>query len=130
MPFVRRTRAILRSAEFGLRGVVVETRVQTPRFCGAPASAGVLIFAFFLARPLRTSWLTVGMLRLSFSFWSYAHRRTAERAALAEPAGHGTETGQLLQREEGRVLGQIDARGLRQLVCATRQAAEGLVLAA
>src|ERR1041385_6932296 len=67
-PFVSRTRAILRSAEFGLRGVVVETRVQTPRFWGAPASAGVLIFAFFLARPLRTSWLTVGMLRLGLLF--------------------------------------------------------------
>ena len=52
-PFVRRTRAILRSAEFGFFGVVVETRVQTPRFCGAPASAGVLIFAAFFDRPLR-----------------------------------------------------------------------------
>src|SRR5262249_15196185 len=129
-PFVSRTRAILRSAEFGLRGVVVETRVQTPRFCGAPASAGVLILAFFLTRPLRTSWLTVGMLRLSFSFWSYAHGRTAELAAHAEPAGHGTETGQLLQCEEGRVLGQVDVCRLWKLVCAAGQPAEGLVLAA
>src|SRR5436853_7241011 len=67
-PFVRRTRAILRSAEFGFLGVVVETRVQTPRFCGAPASAGVFVFAFFDVRPLRMSWLTVGMLRLMSLF--------------------------------------------------------------
>src|SRR5919202_5843715 len=59
-PFVSRTRATFRSAEFGFRGVFVYTRVQTPRFCGAPASAGLLVFAFALLRPLRTSWLTVG----------------------------------------------------------------------
>ena len=34
MPLVRRTRATLRSAEFGFSGVVVYTRVQTPRRCG------------------------------------------------------------------------------------------------
>ena len=34
MPLVSRTRATLRSAEFGFFGVVVYTRVQTPRFCG------------------------------------------------------------------------------------------------
>jgi hypothetical protein len=32
MPFVKRTRAILRSAEFGFRGVIVFTCTQTPRF--------------------------------------------------------------------------------------------------
>jgi hypothetical protein len=31
---VNRTRATLRSAEFGFFGVVVYTRVHTPRFCG------------------------------------------------------------------------------------------------
>src|SRR5262249_7923384 len=55
MPFVSRTRETLRSAEFGFFGVVVYTRVQTPRFCGAPRSAGVFTFAFFVRRPLRTS---------------------------------------------------------------------------
>ena len=35
MPLVSRTRATLRSAEFGFFGVVVYTRVQTPRRCGA-----------------------------------------------------------------------------------------------
>ena len=33
-PLVRRTLATLRIAEFGFFGVVVYTRVQTPRFCG------------------------------------------------------------------------------------------------
>src|ERR671918_2762302 len=60
MPFVSRTRATLRSAEFGFFGVAVYTRVQTPRFCGAPRSAGVFIFALGTRRPLRTSWFTVG----------------------------------------------------------------------
>ena len=36
MWLVRRTRAILRSAEFGFLGVIVRTWTQTPRFCGAP----------------------------------------------------------------------------------------------
>jgi hypothetical protein len=36
------------------------TRVQTPRFCGAPRSAGVFAFTFGVFLPLRTSWLTVG----------------------------------------------------------------------
>ena len=31
---VKRTRAYLRRAEFGFFGVIVPTRVQTPRFCG------------------------------------------------------------------------------------------------
>ena len=40
MPLVSRTRATLRSAEFGFFGVWVYTRVQTPRFCGQDCSAG------------------------------------------------------------------------------------------
>ena len=42
-PLVRRTFATLRSAEFGFFGVVVYTRVQTPRRCGQSASAGELL---------------------------------------------------------------------------------------
>jgi hypothetical protein len=45
----------LRSAEFGFFGVVVYTRVQTPRFWGEPPSAGVLFFETGDFRPLRTS---------------------------------------------------------------------------
>jgi len=55
MPFVSLTRATLRRAEFGFFGVTVKTRVQTPRFCGAPRSAGVFVFAFGTERPFRTS---------------------------------------------------------------------------
>src|SRR5512144_1442417 len=62
IPFVRRTRATLRSAELGFFGVVVYTRVQTPRFCGAPASAGTLLRKGGEDLGLRTSWLIVGML--------------------------------------------------------------------
>src|SRR5687767_1013108 len=70
MPFVSRTRATLRSAEFGFLGVVVYTRVHTPRRCGAatfflrplpdfrPGVASFLVLGF---RPLRTSWDVVGI---------------------------------------------------------------------
>src|SRR5215470_7835179 len=61
---VRRTRATLRSAEFGFFGVVVYTRVHTPRRCGLPLSAAVFTLAILSRRPLRTSWLMVGMYRL------------------------------------------------------------------
>src|SRR5690606_24280101 len=37
------------------------TRVQTPRFCGFCSIAGTLLFAFCKVRPLRTSWLIVGI---------------------------------------------------------------------
>ena len=69
MPFVNRTRAIFRSAEFGFFGVTVATRVQTPRRCGAatrrlaPApdlSPGVVTFFSGRRRPLRMSWLVLG----------------------------------------------------------------------
>src|SRR5690349_1522775 len=60
MPLVRRTRATLRSAEFGFFGVLVYTRVQTPRRWGAPFSAGVLVLVVFDWRPLRTSCWIVG----------------------------------------------------------------------
>src|SRR6478735_4976506 len=62
MPLVRRTRATLRRAEFGFFGVVVYTRVHTPRRCGEPLRAGVLAFVALSCRPLRTSWLMVGNL--------------------------------------------------------------------
>src|SRR3954469_25614585 len=65
-----RTRATLRSAEFGFFGVVVYTRVHTPRRCGAATfflrplpdfRPGVASFLVFGWRPLRTSWEVVGM---------------------------------------------------------------------
>src|SRR4029450_13135766 len=72
IPLVSRTRATLRSAEFGFFGVIVYTRVHTPRRCGAatrrsrplPASRpGVASFLEGACRPMRTSWLVVGMRR-------------------------------------------------------------------
>src|SRR4051812_36795860 len=60
MPLVKRTRATLRRAEFGFFGVVVYTRVHTPRRCGAPLSAGVLPLAGFDSRPFRTNCWMVG----------------------------------------------------------------------
>src|SRR6266511_2918587 len=58
---VSRTRATLRSAEFGFLGVVVYTRVQTPRFCGLPRRWGAFSFFSTSLRPRRTSWLMVGI---------------------------------------------------------------------
>src|SRR3954464_4040366 len=60
MPLVRRTRATLRRAEFGFLGVLVYTRVHTPRRWGAPFRAAVLPLAGFDSRPLRTSCWMVG----------------------------------------------------------------------
>src|SRR5437867_12279261 len=59
-PFVSLTRATLRSAEFGFFGVVVYTRVHTPRFCGLPRRCGAFSFFSTSRRPCRTSWLMVG----------------------------------------------------------------------
>src|SRR5436305_13632059 len=61
MPLVSRTRATLRSAEFGFFGVWVKTRTQTPRFCGLFCSAGLFVFVTIFLRPARTSWLIVGI---------------------------------------------------------------------
>src|ERR671936_1595891 len=72
MPLVSRTRATLRRAEFGFLGVVVYTRVQTPRRWGAARRflrpcpdlrPGVVTFFFGFLRPLRTSWLMLGTAR-------------------------------------------------------------------
>src|SRR5687767_15902268 len=73
MPLVSRTRATLRSAELGFLGVVVYTRVHTPRRCGAAIRflrpcpdlrPGVETFFLGFVRPLRTSWLMLGMRRV------------------------------------------------------------------
>src|SRR4051812_43993680 len=70
MPPEMRMRATLRSAEFGFLGVVVYTRVHTPRRCGAATfflrplpdfRPGVASFLVLGVRPLRTSWEVVGM---------------------------------------------------------------------
>src|SRR5437764_13209799 len=70
MPLVSRTRATLRRAEFGFFGVVVYTRVHTPRRWGAATfflrplpdfRPGVASFFLGGVRPLRINWLVVGI---------------------------------------------------------------------
>src|SRR3954452_10628111 len=86
---VRRTLATLRSAEFGFFGVVVYTRVQTPRFCGFCSIAGTLDLAFCGSRPLRISWLIVGMKPFTFrcrkpgGYFAQQKKRGAEAALRA-----------------------------------------------
>src|SRR6202165_4999412 len=58
--FVKRTRATLRSAEFGFFGVCVYTRIHTPRFSGQPASAGDFVLAIIPSRPILTNCENVG----------------------------------------------------------------------
>ena len=54
-PFVRRTFATFRKAEFGFFGVRVMTCVQTPRRWGQFFSAGDFDFTETFFRPLRMS---------------------------------------------------------------------------
>jgi hypothetical protein len=53
--------ATLRIAEFGFFGVRVITWMHTPRRNGEFSKAGDLDLYFTLVRPLRTSWLIVGI---------------------------------------------------------------------
>src|SRR4029079_15878248 len=61
LPFVRRTLATLRIAEFGFLGVRVMTCTHTPRRKRLPSKAGDFDLAVTLRRPLRTSWVMVGI---------------------------------------------------------------------
>src|SRR3954466_11687819 len=129
---VIRTRATLRSAEFGFFGVVVYTRVHTPRRCGAATfflrplpdfRPGVESFFGLGLRPLRMSWLVVGMRRtmLAGRRRSSGRRDGLERVArgrVLEPllAGHGLVC-ELPRRdvqalEEAGVGGQRSGRAL------------------
>src|SRR4051795_7714182 len=88
IPFVSRTRATLRRAEFGFFGVTVYTRVHTPRRCGAAMRflrpwpdfrPGVDTFFLGFVRPLRTSWLMLGMRRVMVAAQRIADPRPAPR---------------------------------------------------
>src|SRR5213083_1598319 len=90
MPPEIRTRATLRSAEFGFLGVVVYTRVQTPRRWGAATfflrplpdfRPGVVTFLLGDLRPLRISWLVVGMRRVMVAAGSGSLRPPRLRTA-------------------------------------------------
>src|SRR4029078_2246786 len=71
-PLVSRTRATFRSAELGFFGVVVYTRIHTPRFFGQDSIAGFFDFFGAASRPFRTSWLIVGITPL----WMWHRHRT------------------------------------------------------
>src|SRR5471030_2356125 len=74
MPLVSRTRATLRSAEFGFFGVCVNTRTHTPRFCGLLCSAGLFVLVRTASRPWRTNWLIVGIGSSHFARRLVLHR--------------------------------------------------------
>src|SRR5512134_1380197 len=74
LPFVRRTFATLRMAEFGFLGVRVMTCTHTPRRKGLPSKAGDFDLAVTLRRPLRTSWLMVGIRKRETYEWKVAKR--------------------------------------------------------
>src|SRR3974390_3076597 len=80
-PLVSRTLATLRNAEFGFFGVVVYTRVQTPRFCGEACSAGTVLRDLSGCRGLAISWLIVGIL-LAFRY-SRLGARARNRSGLS-----------------------------------------------
>src|SRR3954447_9173054 len=82
MPLVNRTRATLRSAEFGFFGVCVNTRTHTPRFCGLSCRAGLLVLVTTLSRPCRTSWLIVGTMT------PHARQPFPGQAQASTPATH------------------------------------------
>src|SRR5262249_17060498 len=115
IPLVSRTRAIFRSAEFGFLGVIVDTRVHTPRFCGAPWSAGVFVFAAFVERPLRINWLTVGNESPKEEMSRYVQKAGAGTSARAEPGRGGSKHG--ASGAESRLAARMrpPPRGLRTL---------------
>jgi hypothetical protein len=55
IPFVSRTLATFRRAEFGFFGVVVYTLMQTPRFWGQLLRAGLLVLLAASDLPFLTS---------------------------------------------------------------------------
>src|SRR5215210_7673206 len=98
MPFVSRTRHTLRRAEFGFFGVVVYTRVHTPRRCGAATfflrplpdlRPGVASFFFGVLRPLRTSWEVVGIRRPMLAVAQGAAGTRGRRRRGPPRLGHG-----------------------------------------
>src|SRR5437867_6983170 len=82
-PLVRRTLATLRMAELGFLGVRVMTCRQTPRRNGEFCKAGDFDLYRILLRPLRTSWLMVGIAASIFDPRLPGFRET-ERGLLAE----------------------------------------------
>src|SRR5713226_10588748 len=80
---VKRTRATLRSAEFGFFGVCVYTRMHTPRFSGQPINAGDFVLTWTFSRPMRTNCENVGTV---FLFYATARRSTHRAQRFCPPA--------------------------------------------
>src|SRR4029077_343079 len=81
--FVKRTRATLRSAEFGFFGVCVYTRMHTPRFSGQPINAGDFVLTWTFSRPMRTNCENVGTVSL---FYATARRSPHRARKFLSPA--------------------------------------------
>src|SRR5260370_15047115 len=87
---VKRTRATLRSAEFGFFGVCVYTRMHTPRFSGQPSSAGDFVFIRTASRPILTSCENVGtVVPQSCAYFSSLAHPLWMREGIAAPAKRG-----------------------------------------
>src|SRR6185436_849546 len=91
MPLLKRTRATLRSAEFGFFGVVVYTRTHTPRFCGQDCNAGDLVFLCLSWRPLQMSWLIVGMRLQAREQLKSCSLEDGRKKSSGRTGGRGTE---------------------------------------
>ena len=151
MPEVSRTRATLRSAEFGFFGVVVKTRVQTPRRWGEPLSAGVFDFSAWSPVPCGRagrSWAQRSVKSSGDDGWqARARPGQRHRAAGAYPGGsvadhrsrptQGTQRGRPVQADSvGRrhsppgavsaVLGRAQRRRLRLAARRRRSSTIGL----
>src|ERR1700752_2326130 len=88
--FVKRTRATLRSAEFGFFGVWVYTRMHTPRFSGHPISAGDFVCILTALRPILTNCENVGTVVPLFRL--AAQRPTIARKISRLPQGAHTKS--------------------------------------
>src|SRR3569623_2273934 len=97
MPLVRRTRQTLRSAEFCFFGVVVYTRVHTPRRWGLPFSAGTSDFSTSWVRPRRISWLVVAMWQCS----PVMNKKPSKKGHFFEGADFRDEKASRQHRAEG-----------------------------
>src|SRR5687768_3490520 len=115
MPLVSFTRATLRSAEFGFFGVVVYTRVHTPRRCGLPLRAAVFCLATLSWRPLRTSCWIVGIDRLS-SCRALAGRLLASEFLHVRPYPEVGRVAALPRSTRGRTYPHGFGRYFRRLV--------------
>jgi hypothetical protein len=124
MPLLSFTRATLRRAEFGFFGVVVYTRVHTPRRWGLDFSAGALVFVTFGLRPLRTNCWIVGTASPCFcsalkrprarTLSSRHHGDVASPAFHRRPARTSNSHGTPLMRQRVRI---VNHPGRRKCPC-------------